>query len=547
MKTYILQLEPHDDIISVRDKMNWAASARGNARILLVWPEARKLDPSRKLLARRLDLTLVQRHGAILGAQLGLATRDPEVRYQALRLGIPVFKTLRKAQRPTWRVPRRFRFQIARDRSGISEPGINSRESDRPGTNGGQLPTPPPAQVSRLSPLVRATFFTLGVLALLSIAATLAPRALISLTPQTRVQEVVIDAWTAESVGSVEAGAANLSGAVPSRQATVIVEGRDSLTTSGSILLPDQAAIASIVFTNLTDQPVDIPLGTVVRGQGENPARFSITRLGTLEAGPGITLTLPARALAPGSQGNLPAHTLTAIEGLLGTQVSADNPQPSASGSDRQMPAPSAEDRRQLVLRLGHALEQTALSEVENDLAQGDLLIPSSLSLSRSLDESFQPAENEPADRLTLNMRLEYHALVVEERDLRALAQAVFDANLAEGFTPLPDSLAVEVMTVPEIAADGAYHWQLHGTRQILAQFSAAQVTQLALGQPVEQARARLATALSLESPPQIALIPDWWPRLPILPFRIQVIQAVGDNEINPIPVGVDSIDPTTP
>lgn len=514
MKTYIVQLEPHDDIVSVRDKMNWAASARGNARILLVWPEAQKRDATRHLLARRLDLTLVQRHCASLGAQLGLATRDPEVRYQALRLGIPVFKNLRKAQRPNWRVPRRYR---PRPRPLLDEANQSQARLDR-------LNTPLPKQVPRLPPLARAAIFTLGVLALLSLAATLAPRALISLTPQTRVQEVIIDAWTSESVSAVEAGAASLSGAVPARQVTVVVEGRDSLPTSGTILLPDKAASGEILFTNLTDQAVEIPLGTIVRDQSANPQRFATMQAGSLEAGPGITTTLTVRALAPGSQGNLPAHTLTAIEGLLGTQVSADNPLPTASGSDRLMPAPNAEDRRQLVLRLSKALEQTALKELENGLAEGDLLIPSSLSLVRSLEESFQPAENEPADRLSLNMRQEYQALVVKGQDVRSLIQAVFDANLPGGFAPLSDSLATEAMTVPEKAPDGTYHWQQHAHRQMLAQFSPAQVTQLALGLPVDYAQARLAAALPLEASPQILLFPDWWPRLPILPFRIQVV-----------------------
>ena len=99
MKTYILRLEPHDDLVSTRDKMGWAK----DSRILVVWPEGKVL------LNRRLDLILLQRFSRLLGSQLALVTRDPEIHYFAPRLGIPVFRSLNKAQGQHWRVPRRFR------------------------------------------------------------------------------------------------------------------------------------------------------------------------------------------------------------------------------------------------------------------------------------------------------------------------------------------------------------------------------------------------------------------------------------------------------
>src|SRR5512134_1278429 len=99
MKTHIIQLEQYDDIVSARDKMSWA---KGD-RILMVWPERGRV------LYRRLDLALLQRQSQAQGAQLALVTQDPEVRYFAPRLGIPVFKSLRKAQRAAWGLPRPFR------------------------------------------------------------------------------------------------------------------------------------------------------------------------------------------------------------------------------------------------------------------------------------------------------------------------------------------------------------------------------------------------------------------------------------------------------
>ena len=115
---------------------------------------------------------------------------------------------------------------------------------------------------------------------------------------------------------------------------------------------------------------------------------------------------------------------------MLGAQVSATNLKPTYSGSDRQTPAPSAEDRRILKERLYDALQETALQEMRKELAEGDLLIADSLSLLRVIEESFLPAENQPADQLALNLRLEYQARLISAQDLTDLARAIFDANL---------------------------------------------------------------------------------------------------------------------
>ena len=190
MKTYILQLEAHDDIISTRDKLGWAKSGR----ILLVWPERGRV------LHRRLDLELLKRHSQMVGAQLALVTKDPDVRYYAVRLGIPVFKSLRKAQSDRWRLPRRFR-NLEADNNKKSlierrEPG--STDPSRPG---GKIPLSPAAPAPKLNPLTRLVFFTLGVAALLSIAATLIPSAQVVLIPKSEAQTTTIEV-SADPTGS---------------------------------------------------------------------------------------------------------------------------------------------------------------------------------------------------------------------------------------------------------------------------------------------------------------------------------------------------------
>src|SRR5258705_11957594 len=102
MKTQIITLESHDDLISVRDRMSWAKTPR----ILLVWPKYEKVT------LRQVDLKVLQRHALSLGAQLGLVTRTRRVREDAEALKIPVFESTGQAQRVAWPRPRHTRTRI---------------------------------------------------------------------------------------------------------------------------------------------------------------------------------------------------------------------------------------------------------------------------------------------------------------------------------------------------------------------------------------------------------------------------------------------------
>ncbi len=521
MKTHILQLEEYDDILSARDKMGWA---RGE-RLLLVWPERRAI------LERRLDLILLQRRAAGLGVELALVTQHTEVRYQALRLGIPVFKSLRQAQSDQWRLPHRFRHirpparpTRARQAAPPPVPPTDSRPDETPSLPRALArPENEPERVYTFRQ--RLGIFGLGVLAVLAIAATLLPQAEIRYTPQTRVQDVLINVHAGPAIP-----APDLTGAVPAHWRRITVEGRQTIPVSGSVRLPDQLASGEATFTNLTDQPIDIPLGTVARPAGERPARFAVARSGRLPAGPGTTVNLPVQALAPGEAGNLPAGSLIALEGRLGTQVSVENARPTRGGADRQEPAATAEDRRRLAETLRQALEQTARQELAAQLQKDDLLLPYSLKLAAVHEEIYSPPADLPltlpSDQISLHLRLEYQILAVSGADLRSLAEAVFDVNLPAGFRPQSDRLRWEILGLPQPGADGNSYWQMHATRPILAQASAEAAGPAVLGLPPGMAARRLQAALPLEEPPQIQVLPAWWPTLPILPFRLRLIDV---------------------
>jgi hypothetical protein len=500
VKTQILHLEPHDDAVSAREKMGWTQAER----ILLVWPARRRL------LNRRLDLVLLIRQSRQMGAQLAFVTQDPDVRFHARQLSIPVYRTPSKAKKAAWPSPAPREIpplQTAEDEGNRRAELDALREAAHPNPSTWQRRT-----------AARLALFVLGVLAMLSVAAVLLPRAEIDLVPKTISQEILLDVKAGPEVGRM-----NLSGLVPARPLTVIVEGRDSLKTSGSTLYPDKTASGQVVLTNLTDQPLAVPAGAIVRSLQDPPIRFETAQPGRVPAGPGRSITLQVRAVQPGRSANIPAGALEAVEGPMSLSLSATNPSPTSGGTNRRVPAPGTADYEQLNDRLRESLPQTALDELSGQLSPDDVLLPSTLILSRVVEESFQPAKVQPADWLHLNLRLEFQVLTASGEDLRTLAAGALDANLPDGYQAVPESLKLESLSQPVEGKDGIVHWRLRGERDIRPHLTEAQAVLLARGQSPSLAKQRLAHGLRLASPPRITIFPSWWPWLPFVPFRIEV------------------------
>src|SRR5579859_6089465 len=96
MRLQIIQLEPYDDVASVRDRLGFVQADR----VLLVWPKAGTV------LTRKLDLVLVQRAAARSGMRLALVTHDPEVTTSATELNISVFGSVDAGSTIRWKRPR---------------------------------------------------------------------------------------------------------------------------------------------------------------------------------------------------------------------------------------------------------------------------------------------------------------------------------------------------------------------------------------------------------------------------------------------------------
>lgn len=502
MKTQIIQLEPHDDIISARDKMGWGQTSR----ILLIWPD------SGQVLNRRLDLILLQRHTASLGAQLAIVTRDQNVRFYANKLAIPVFKNIHLAQDSSWRVKNRRR----------STRSINTIKAkhESPDLNTFYANTHPTTPDWLRYPVTRLSLFIIGVLAVMSIGAILLPASTVKLNVKKETQEITLNVIANPEIENI-----NLSGELPAYRTQVIVEGRSTLPVQGTIQIPYEYAVGRVTFTNLTDESIYIPINTVVRTLDSEPIRFLITKEIEVPAGPGESTSASVTAVKPGESGNLPANRLVAIEGPLGLTLSVSNPLPTNGGKDRIAPAANEEDREKLFQQMLDDLELTAISELREQIRIDDILFTSTLSITEVLEETYEPTEGMPSDNLTLNLRVGFEALTVSSEDIETLLTNILDANLMEGTSPYKETLEYSNLKDPETNDEGIARWQINAIRSFKVHIPEEQVFNIIKGQTPTMARQLLIELFPLNDPPELAISPNWWPRIPLLPFRVQVIQ----------------------
>lgn len=494
MKTQIITLESHDDLISVRDRMSWAKTPR----ILLVWPKYEKVT------LRQVDLKVLQRHAVSLGAQLGLVTRARRVRQEAEALKIPVFESTGQAQKIAWPAPRHKKWVQRPPRKDLRawRDQVLVREG-----------------AWRSHPLARIAALSLGVFSVLALVALFIPHAQVRLQPQSKTQSIVLPVTASPSVEAVF-----ITGSIPAREKRVLVEGSHSVTVTGEGIIPQSKAKGVAIFRNLTQRLVAVPAGTVIRTADATPVRFVTTEDGEVHAGIGKTLDVPIEAMEGGLSGNVDAEMIVVVEGRLGLSLTVTNPETLKGGREIPSVQASDEDRARVKAELMEELEEKARVQLVDEMKAGDLLFEDTFAVAQTLSEAYDPPAGAASAKLTLTMQVEFSALYAAASDLTELAALALNASLPSGFSPASEALTVKPVTQPVVGDGGFPHWTVRAERRIVQQISIGQVTQMIQGLDVVSAQAALKRNLPLGGSPEVRLSPSWWPWMPMVPFRISVV-----------------------
>ena len=512
MKLQIIQLEPYDDVASVRDRLSFVKAERA----LLVYPAPSRL--TYPILARKLDLVLIQREAARRGIRLALVSRDPDVIDAAHDLNISVFSSVYASQRQRWK---KALNKIFVDRS------------DRP------LDAPDPHELllrrSReqvLSPrqrLIRriARVSVIGSLAaaFLLVAYFLLPAAEVVIYPANDQIDAAVT-WIADaSLTAIDVEGKR----IPAALQTLEVESRASIPTTGLIDVPTTLARGIVVFTNRIESAVEIPQGTILSTPGARPARFRTTEAVIVGAGVGQEVNARIEALedSAGTRGNIEANLIINIEGDLARLLSVRNPEATQGGSVREQNIVTQADADNLLIVAREKLRQDALATFGGKLGGTQIVVPESIRIINQGQEeaTYNAFVGDPADTLTLTLRARVQALIIDEQAARQAAVASLSTQIPPGRALIPESLRFTRGTVQLLAEGREASLFITASGDVAARINPDEVTRRLAGMGVGAALELLDRSYLLDPrrPPEISIFPGFFWQLPALPVRITV------------------------
>lgn len=513
MNTRVIHLDSDDDIISICDRLNWEKDQRA----LLVLP------PGDGVLRAGLDLARLRRHADRMRLEIGLITLDVDIRRQAAALGIPAFSTVEaasKSRRGWWRGRRR------RERIGLPTLGGSgvSQLRPKPLVEGDRREvrrrlTQPASWQRWLLRYAGILLFFLTLAGVIVAFLVAVPMATLTLRPMTQTLQASRIVLADPELVDVD----YTRGAVPARLLTVENVWQATAPATGVTAVPNAAARGKVLFVNLGDNEVRIPLGTrVSTSQGSNVV-FQTVQEVVVAGVEGSTAEADVIAIEPGPQGNVAANLVNRIDGSLATQLEVRNLEAIEGGAVREATAVSEADQTRLRAQVLQFLQALAISEMEAQVTSQEFLARPSLRVVAIESEIYSHFPGEQTNEVTLEMRAVLRGTAVNTRDAVGLLYETLAADLPQNFLLVPDNIALAVGEVVGVDETGRVTFEMIATTAVAADLQLDGVLTAVSGQAPNTALAFLVEKLPLRDVPTVEIWPTWFRRLPYLPTRIQV------------------------
>lgn len=502
---YTLQLDPYDDVVSVRDQLAFVRASH----VLLMWP------PGRSVLRRKLDLLLVQRQAARLRMRLALITADPDVIENALELNISVFPDEQTARVSRWKRPHGKVFDRPRDPVEQAEIVDHVLRQRQPLTQ---------AALRRRRAL-RWFLFAALVISLVFSFLLAAPTATVTITPASRQVYETVSIVADPILTDIDIENRRMPAAVVSLQVTSDV----TVQTSGKETAGASRAQGLALFTNTANQPLLIPLGTIVSTSDTYPVRFETLIETILPAGNEASVQVPIQALPEhaGAVGNVNPGAINRVEADFADFVGVTNPNATYGGAVQEVKYVTQDDHERLLILGRQQLLQNARDELLHYLSGDQFLVPGSITIIGERPEwtVYSAFMGDPAESVSLSLRADVQAVVVDEAQAQQVAFSALAPYIEPGLEIEPDALAFSRGDIMDIDPSGRVTFLMVVRGNIAVSVDQGLVRDQVTGVSVEEAYQRLERALLLdpERPPHIATWPGWYHRMPLLPVRIDV------------------------
>lgn len=505
---FVLQLEPHDDVVSVRDRLTFSDAPR----VVLVWPD------KAPVLRRKLDLLLIQRHATRQALRLAIVTDDQTIIDHAGDLNISVFASVEAAHHTrAWKQPHNRVFAERPDP--YSQAALAEHLSR---LRGGEAVLT--AAAWRRHQIIRWGLF-LGMIGLLGLFFLfLAPSARVTITPASDQIFVRVPITADPALTDIDVENYRMPAAVVSLEAS----SRVTVQSSGRETTGLAQAQGLVSFTNNTDQPLVILLGTIVGTGGTYPVRFQTMIEVTLPAGPGTTVQAPIQALPEhaGDVGNVDPGAITRVEGL-GDLVSVTNPNATFGGATQERATVTAEDHERLLVLGRQQVLQRARDLLLHELTGEQFLVPGSLRIIAESPEwlIYSAFVGDVAESVSLDMKAQVQAVVVDGEQARQVAYAGLAPYIEPGREVSQEALDFSRGDIEQVDPNGRVTFLMIVKGNIAVSIEESAVRGHINGKTIQEARQVLERRwlLDPDQPPEITIWPNWFGHLPLLPWRINV------------------------
>lgn len=515
----ILEVNPDATLDVVRHQLTQWRRTRVALLLPDGWPE---LDNAARV-------RLVQRQAQIQRCHLGLITRDPTIRQAANQVGVPTFINPDEALRDNWRMdPLLPLINPHRPERSLPEPPrwrrnhILAQETN---------PTHYRARQQRIraearyrQPLPGWLRWVGNVAGGLLIVALLAffviyviPAATITLSPG---REPI--ALTVPLTANPFLEEADLEfNQLPARLIERDIDATGSLRTTGTRQKATNQARGTVTFSNLGNEAVFVPSGTLLSTVTGSSVNFRTTTDLQVPGGVAQRADVGIEAVDPGIQGNVRANTITSINGGLRLRLGVTNQAGTSGGGAALVAIVTQEDRDNLYAQVLADAEAKAYNALQELLAPGEWLSPETIQ-NISSNATYSAFNDEEAEILELRVQLQVRGIAVDQAILRdALLQTTQDAIPAEAKLAA-DSISAERAPGVDFA-QGTVQFTMTVHGEYVIPIDPVEVRSLIAGLTPTAAAAAVQQRWQLEAPPQIYRDPEWFATLPAIGNRIQV------------------------
>ncbi len=508
----VIRLAGDEDIHAVRGML-----ARAQApRVMLVVPKG---HPTFQRLVR---LKVLARQAQEEGVQVALVSADSQIRALAGQLGLSAFRSVEAGRRARrWReAPLLDTTVDSSARARVLDPATQQWRRGRSAVLEREQRLGTDSHWGE-SILLAGLLFGMMIL-LSSLLLLLVPSAHITLVP--RQQPIDTTLTIVVDSGSQEVNF--FDRIIPAEVENIAVQANQGIATTGFKDVPATRATGEVLFLNVSGQPSEVPVNTIVSTSSGTPIRFRTTQPVSVPGELNARVSAPIEAVNPGPSGNVQPLQINMLEGAAANTLRVLNENPLEGGDVQQQAVVTAEDKTTLLDQLRQLLLSQGLSQLEQSLQAGDAAGASSerfivlgTAAIEITAETYSASVDDPSQVLNLDLRARVSGISASHDDIERLARRAVREQVPEGYQMLEDGFRFVVgdgqrneagfWTVP-VRAEGVASAELSGD----------QIRSLVRGRPLDEAKGAL-TQLPLAADPAIVLAPDWWSRMPYLPLRI--------------------------